>query len=743
MAAPSEKITVRLPREEGAWELTPLETSPCTLACPTRINARGYVSLVADGRFAEALALIRKRNPFPGVCGRICPRPCEAACSRAAYDDAIAICALKRFVFDVEMKRGIGVAVPARIHRTEKVAIIGAGPAGLSAAGELARFGYPVTVFEARSEPGGLMNLIPQFRLPHRVVVRETRSILDMGIEFVTGVRFGKDVTWNQLRRRGYKALVLCTGAWKPAWKWGVPGTKGVVHALDFLEHAALEAEDARVVVAGDTMMALDCARTAVRLGARSVTFVLSRSRALAPLQRDDLSQAEREGVKVLFLVRPSALVTTGGKLSGVKFVRLREGVPDATGRREVREISGSGFTGAFDIFIDAYTRAVDVRGLGSKLGLSSSRGGALAVDPGTSGAGAKGIFAAGDLVTGPRSVVEAVASGQRAAYGIHEYLSGERVRSPLDLTVDETIAHREYALGRVPEKAQSREAMPLENARVRRGDFREVERGYSARDARREAERCLRCGPCAECALCVDICEKKDVLLRVSEELVVDVHAGREFWSRMSDRVEIELEGERVEATPIRTICVVDERRCVGCGRCEDVCGYKAARVEAGPGGAFTARVDELACKGCGNCVAVCPTAAIVQRNFEHASIISKLVSIVPGRTKVLFVCHWATPAAVDLPKNVLLIETMCTGRVSASLIIDAVLRGAAAVMMCGCREDECHYGFGRRLSAKALEQCRGLLELFGYDSGMLGEEQCSRDGFAAVVRKWAGRAR
>lgn len=744
MARESDKIKVRIPHEETVWELTPLETSPCTLACPTRINARGYVSLIADGRFAEALSLIRERNPFPGVCGRVCPRPCEAACTRRGYDEAIAICALKRFVADVEMKRGINPAVPARIHRVEKIAVIGAGPAGLSAANELARLGYPVTIFEARNEPGGMMNLIPGFRLPHKVIQREARAILDAGVELVTGTEYGKDVTWSALKRRGYKAILISTGAWRPVWKWGASGTRGVFHALDFLQNAALEVEDKDVVVAGDGMMALDSARTALRLGAKRVTLVIGRSRALAPVHRDDLVQAEKEGIKTLFLARPSRLVTRGKKLGGVRFVRLKEGAPDATGRRAVSEISGSEFTGDFDVFIDAYARGIDVAGARAlKLGLRLTDAGTVCIDPETSGAGSKGVFAAGDLVTGPRSVVEAIASGQKAAYGIHEYLSGERIPSPLDLTIDEAIAGREFTLERLPEVKEPRQAIPLEGAKARGSDFREVEKGYQAQVARSEAERCLRCGPCTECALCVDICEKKDLLLRVSDDLAIDVHAGREFWSRMPERVTIELGEETAEALSVRTICMVDESLCTGCGRCEEVCGYKAVHVEARPDGVFIARVDELACKGCGTCVAVCPTSALGQRNFESSLISSKLASITPSRTKVLFACHWAKPATADLPEDVLLIETMCAGRVPASLVLDTVLRGASAVMVCGCREDECHYGFGKRTSMEAMERSRELLELFGYDAAILTEEHCSRDEFLEVVGKWAGKGK
>jgi len=741
MADRSGKIKITLPREELIWELAPLETSPCTLACPTRINARGYVSLIADGRFPEALALIRQRNPFPGVCGRICPRPCEAACRRGVHDEPVAICALKRFVFDLEMKRGVNAAVPERIHRRAKVAIVGAGAAGLSAAAKLASLGYPVTVFEAKNEPGGMMNLIPEFRLPRAVVRRESRSILDRGIELVTGVRFGKDATWNALKRRGFKALVLCTGAWKPVWKWGSPETKGVVHGLDFLAHAALEVEGTNVAVAGDGMMALDCARAAVRLGAARVTLVVGASRERAPFHRDDLAHAEREGVRTLFLARPSRIVTKGKRLAAVAFVKLREEGSDATGRREIREISGSEFTGEFDIFVDAHGRGIDAKGLGFELAMSAA--GTVAVDPGTHETGVQGVFAAGDLVGGPRSVVEAIASGQKAAYGVHRYLGGEAIPSPFDLTVDPDVAGREFSLERVPERKAPRESMPLEEARARKDDFREVERGYSQQAARLEAERCLRCGPCSECVLCIDVCEKKSILLRAGDDTIVDVHAERDFWSRMVDRVEIELDGERTEAAAMRTVCFVDERRCVGCGRCSEVCAYRAAHVEARPGGGFLSRVDELACKGCGNCVAVCPTGAMVQRNFEAGALAAALSSIEPGRTKIVFACHWARPARLELPKNVILVETMCTGRIPASLIADAVLRGAAAVMVCGCAEEECHYGFGRRRSAAAVAQCRELLALLGHDPGMIVEERCRRGEFREVVKRWAGRSK
>jgi formate dehydrogenase major subunit len=466
-------------------------------------------------------------------------------------------------------------------------------------------------------------------------------------------------------------------------------------------------------------------------LGAAKVTLIVGRSRELAPVHKDDLAQAEKEGVKILFLARPARLVVKGKKLAGMRCVRLMEGDSDATGRREILEISGSEFEGDADLFVDAYARGIDVRGFASTVALAKHGGGAVAVG--------RGVFVAGDLATGPRSVVEAVQSGQKAAYGIHHYLSGETVESPFDLTIDEAIGRREFTLEAAPRAKTPRYAMLLAAARERRADFNEVEKGYSAQVARREAQRCLRCGPCGECEICVDICEKKDFLLRVKDEFAVNIHAGREFWSDQPERVVLELGDERAEASPVRTVCSVSEELCIGCGRCQDVCGYKAVSVEARPGGRFIARVDELACKGCGSCVSVCPTGAIDQRNFESDRLMKRLAGIMPASTKVLFVCHWARPGRLDLPGDVLVIETMCVGRLTPRLIMEAVLSGSPRVLVCGCDETDCHYGFGRRGSKAVVERSRALLRLFGFKSEIVTEISTSPEEFALAVNKWA----
>lgn len=753
MCEKESKIIARIPGDEETWELSPLETSPCTLACPTRINARGYVSLIADGRYEEALALIRERNPFPGVCGRICPRPCEAACTRGGFDEAIAICALKSFVFDIEMKRGIDPAEPLRIHRREKVAVIGAGPAGLSAAVEFARAGYPVTIFEAADEPGGMMNVIPEFRLPGRVVRREVRAILDSGVGLVTGTVFGKDITWNALRRRGFRALLLATGARLPSWCIGAAGMEGVLHALDILRIAGELRIDGSavkktvpesglsgksVVVAGDGVMALDAARTAVRLGCRAVKLVAGRGRELMPVQAGNLDAAGAEGVEFIFLSRPLKLLKSGGKIRGISCIRLKEEEPDATGRRDLTPVKGSRFDVAADIVIDAYSRSVDIRSIRKGLALSLTPAGTLAVDGMTMEAGSAGVFAAGDLVTGPRSVVEAIASGQKAARGIQAYLGGKSIGSVFDPSEGGKRSTRGFALDRPPETRISRMKMPAVQARRRRRDFIEVEKGYSEWAAKLEAQRCLRCGPCAECTVCVDICGKKDMLISM-DDLEITVHAGREFWSRKPSEVLLELEGEKSTGCIVRTVCRVQPEFCIGCGRCEEVCGYHAVRVEAFPGGRFMANVSELACKGCGNCVAVCPTGAMEQANFERRLLRDALSAVEPGKTKVLFTCHWARPEKLALPDYVLVVEVMCTGRLTPALLLGAVERGATGVMVCGCTVEGCHYGFGRENGGRVVERTLNILSLLGYDRNILIEGSCTPHDFHSAVRRWA----
>ncbi|UCF05778.1 MAG: FAD-dependent oxidoreductase [bacterium] len=755
MKSEASHIIVRIPGQDERWELVALETSPCTLACPTRINARGYVTLIADGRHEEALALIRERNPFPGVCGRICPSPCEAACRRGAYDEPVAICALKRFVFDLEMKRGIDSVLPFRVTRDERVAVIGGGPAGLSAALDLSLLGYPVTVFEARDELGGMMNLIPAFRLPGRIIRREVRLIVGRGIEVVTGTSFGKDIDTRWLKRRGYKAVLLATGAWSPSWRYLNPG-EGIVHALDVLRAGARYARGEKVpdtgrqsevfagrraVVVGNGMMALDTARTAVRLGCRTVTLVTGISKELSPLNTHERGLAVEEGVTVIDLARPVKVQRRGRTVTGMTCRRLGLGRADGTGRRRVIEIDRELFTVPADIVIEAAGRAIDLGRIRRPIGLDLTPVGTVLVEGDSMQAAPGGIFAAGDMVSGPRSVVEAIASGQKAARGIHAYLCGGPAVSLFDPPAAGETAVREYSIERVPAVATRRAAVPVEKKSTRRKDFREVQRGFPEEAARAEAQRCLRCGPCDECTVCTDICDKKDLQLIVADDLALTVHAGRDLWELHPGRVTLETEAESTDGVIARTIARVRSELCIGCGRCESVCGYTAVRIMARPNGSFISEVSELACKGCGNCVAVCPTGAMDQVNFERHRLARRLEAVESKKTKVLFICRWARPERMELPGHVLVVETMCTGRLTPGLLVEAVRRGSTGVMVCGCEEDRCHYGSGRILGSRTVECARKVLELLGYDPRIVQECSCGPAEFRRVVVGWARR--
>ena len=297
---------------------------PCRTACPARVNVQGYVSLIQKGKFREAVEIIRKDMPFPAISGRVCFSPCEDACARTNVDQAVSIRALKRLVADIEREQGRVKPEPIPKKYSEKVAIIGAGPAGLTAAYELAKLGYPVTVFERMAEPGGMMRYcIPNFRLEKFVVANEIAHIKDLGVEIKTGVEFGKDITLESLRKDGYKAIFLAIGTQK-GMKLNVPGEEleGVVNAVDFLRAISVGEPinvGERVAVIGGGNTAIDAARTAKKLGAKEVMILYRRSREEMPALPHEVAEAEKDGVKFYFLVAPKQIIGENGKVKAVE----------------------------------------------------------------------------------------------------------------------------------------------------------------------------------------------------------------------------------------------------------------------------------------------------------------------------------------------------------------------------------------------------------------------------------------
>ena len=482
--------------------------APCRTACPIGVNAQGYVALIAKGRHREALALVRDRNPLPGICGRVCTHPCEAACRRGEVDDPVAICRLKRYAADLEISEKIPFAWPGPpVERAERIAVVGSGPAGLTAAYELRRLGYRVTVFEAQQLAGGLLRSgIPEYRLPRAVIDYEIGLFAAMGVEIRTGIRVGRDVTIDRLLSGdGFSAVILATGAPKDRSP-GIPGEglPGAQGALAFLAEVNLGGRTAvgrRVAVVGGGNSAIDAARVAVRLGAKEVTIVYRRGEEEMPAQKEEIEAARAEGVALRLLTNPVAVLEDGGRVRGLRCVTMTLGEPDASGRRRPEPLPGSEHDLEADTIIFAIGQQGDAELLGGVEGLVHD-GGRIAVDDRQQTGHAR-IFAAGDAVRGPDSVIWAMAEGQRAALAVHAAISGETVALP-DWT--RTDYDRSTSLRAGIVKAARRKVPHIAIAR-RRSGFAEVEARYREKDAIAEASRCLQCGICCECGACVAAC--------------------------------------------------------------------------------------------------------------------------------------------------------------------------------------------------------------------------------------------
>jgi len=472
-----------------------LSTTPCQDTCPAGVDAYGYVGLIAEGRLREALQVVRDHIPLPAVCGRICYHPCERRCRRGDVDAPVAIGALKRFVADHEAAAGLDEPIPLPADRPAEVAIIGGGPAGLAAAYHLARMGYRSTIFEALPKPGGmLIAAIPAYRLPRGILHREIDHIRHMGVEIRTGVRVGEDFTFDDLRRQGYRAFFIATGAHKNR-RMGVPGEDlpGVMGGIEFLREFNLGAPaplSGRVLVIGGGNVAMDAARSALRLGAQEVCVVYRRTRAEMPAHEWEINEAEREGVKFTYLTAPVRVVEENGRAVGLLCQRMELGQADARGRRRPVPIEGSEHLQPADYIIAAVGQAPDIEWLES-LGLNIADDGTVIAHPNTQATNLEGVFAGGDLVTGPATAVDAMADGHRAAQAIRRYLEG------LPQPGAAPPVKSRIALGPAPEETEPkrRAVMPCLSLADREGCFDEIELGLDAEAAMAEALRCLRCG--------------------------------------------------------------------------------------------------------------------------------------------------------------------------------------------------------------------------------------------------------
>jgi len=475
--------------------------APCQAACPVGTNAGLYVSLIAEGRYDEALTVAAEPNPFPCICGRVCTAPCEDACRRGEFDEPIAIRDLKRFATDHGTPLKRNVVRPAHTY-SEQIAIVGAGPTGLSAAYYLARRGYNVTVFDAMPVAGGMMAVgIPEYRLPRAELNRDIDAIRDLGVEFRLNSAIGRDYSLDQLQNL-YDAVLLAVGAQR-SQRLNIPGEavyKEVIPAIGFLKQFNLEAEtrvtgDITVIGGGST--ALDAARSALRAGASSVHILYRRSRQEMPAQYEEVRAALEEGIVLHELTAPLEVLGANGHVTALRCQRMTLGEPDEKGRRRPMAVPGSTFELPTSMVIVAIGEAPDPSFLPEGTSVQIAAWGGLLVNTATLATGANGIFAAGDVTYGPKTIIHAAAHGRKAANSIHAYL---RKRAPQSVSeLPEGVFETASTLPpngtvHLDLRATPREVMPLATDEAARQRATEFARGFTEAQARHEASRCLRC---------------------------------------------------------------------------------------------------------------------------------------------------------------------------------------------------------------------------------------------------------
>ena len=505
-------------------------TAPCKTACPAHIAVQGYIKMAAEGRYLDALKLIKQDNPFPAVCGSICNRRCEDACTRGTIDSPVAIDEIKRFIAEQELNAETRYVPARRTYRAstedyaEHIAVIGAGPAGMSCAYYLANMGYPVTVFEKNPVPGGMLTLgIPNFRLEKDVVNAEIEVLREMGVEFKCGVEVGKDVTIDELRAQGYKGFFLGIGAQKSS-ALRIPGEEleGVFGGVEFMREVNLGNKPAigdKVAVIGGGNVAMDVCRTAVRLGAKETYVVYRRSEDEMPADKMEVAEAKEEGVKFLFLNAPAEIIGEDGKVKALKVEVMELGEPDEKGRRKP---VGTGKFETIEVsaVIGAIGQKVDLAGIAPE-GMTFNKNGTVIADAVTLQTAQPDVFVGGDVYTGPKFAIDAIAAGREAAISLHRYVHPgqsltlarnrrdfiELDKSNLAIAVESFDNSSRQVPGHDAKKAKS-----FSNDRM----------AFTEEQVKKEASRCLGCGAtvvdenkCIGCGLCTTKCEFDAIHLR------------------------------------------------------------------------------------------------------------------------------------------------------------------------------------------------------------------------------------
>ncbi len=728
--------------------IRPILPAPCTQNCPAGIQVKAYVSLIAEKRFGEALEVIRRRCALPGICGRVCHHPCESACKRSAIDEPIAIRSLKRFVADME-RDFPRPSPPPGPRRRERVAVIGSGPAGLTAAYDLSLAGFPVKVFESEADPGGMLRYgIMAYRLPRDVLSAEIDVLVRAGVEIETGRRLGRDFDLEQLESMGFSATLLAVGA-QDGRSLGLDGEQDhpeIEDALAFLRRlneGSTEQVGQHVAVIGGGSTAVEAARAARRMGAAAVTIVYRRSEDELLAAPEEIRAAEEEGVAFRVLVAPCRVLTHGDRFEGLECCQVGLGEHDAGGRRRPIMIPGTEFTVKADQVFAAVGQEVDLSFLPARarLRLSNERG--LIVDPETMRTRTASVFAAGDMVSGPATVIDAIADGHRSAESIRHYLveghPGVREERP------EKRAAVEYGTPDSPPVEAARRH-PESVLPTPGREFAEVEQCFTPEDAVREAQRCIRCGPCGECRACVSSCNRRHIMLQMEE----GAHEGETALVRTPASIALSLDTHiatparvlpRIQAGPLEDLARnqglgasvrpvrtdIDTALCRGCGSCQEVCSFDAIEMQTREDGSRVAHIEPALCRGCNLCVAVCPTHAAVASSHAVDWWNAELAKFdrADRREDVVLACQRRTGALEkDIESNgrhLQVIRFRCVGQVDAGMLLQLVQHGAEHILVAGCGTERCRFGTGAGTAADQVLWAERVLKDLGLNGARL----------------------
>lgn len=650
---------------------------PCQAACPLHIDVRAYVDLIARGRVMEALQVIRESNPFPAICAHVCTHACEESCRRIQVDKPIAIRALERFA--VEFGGDRKIQPEAKTTREQRIAIVGSGPAGMACAYYLRKLGYPVSVFEAHSELGGMLRVgIPWYRLPRDILDLEVQRLIQMGVEIRTNSTV---ISLDLLFNLGYKAIFIAVGAHQ-SLRPGIKGEEnpGVVEGAAFLREVNLGLKPpigAKVIVIGGGRIAVDAARTALRLGAGDVKILYPHTSEELPTDTSEIRQAREEGVETVFLVTPTAIGKEDGQLT-ITCIRIQPGKLDASGRPQSGPVPGSEFYIRTDTVITATGQApripLDFR-------LRVDPGGTIHSDPTTHATSREGVFAGGDAVTGPATVVQALATGRHAAAQIDDYLqhrvslSDNKERILLEDLLPETVE----LIKKLP-----RGEPPVFPPQERAKGFGRVELSYDWDTAINEAKRCLRCGTGAE---------------------------------------------------------ILFHEHCATCLTCLRICPYHVPYLDVWG----TVQIPAGQCLACGICVSECPAKTIVLRQPQDRQQIGDGLELAfksAARTKskpliIGFCCQYelhSTGALASLcgkvKEGILIAPVLCVARIETQHILHAFAIGAEGVFIAGCGQGKCTRENTSFWALQRIARARQLLKQIGLEPERVqGFNLCTTD--------------